>query len=134
MPSPWMELKISGSPEGMRERSSDLSGGLSVIVGRREDGGFAGDGTDGVALDDGQGEVAAGRFEDAAGLVGGAAEAAGHGVREVDGDEDGVDVIHGPEDLFAAVVAAAAQPVEEHAAKLAHGLGDAVEVGREFDT
>ena len=82
---------------------------------------------------DGEGEVAARLLEDAAYGVGGAAEAAGHRVRVVDGDEDGVHLVHGAEPDFAFGNVAGAEGIQEVAAELADSFAHAVEVGGQLD-
>src|SRR5687768_14004339 len=66
-----------------------------------------------VALPDGEREVAAGALENAARVVSGASQAAGHGVWVIEGDKRAVDVVHHRQHLLAALDVARAQGVEQ---------------------
>ena len=75
------------------------------------------------------GDVAAGAFQHRAQGVGGPAQAAGDGVREVDRDERGVDVVHRPEQIFGTGQIVFPQAVEHLPAQLRRGLGHGIEIG-----
>src|SRR3990172_8631561 len=81
-------------------------------------------------LAQGHGEVTARPFEDAAQHIGGALQAAGDGVGEVEGHEAGVDVLHAVEELLAACQVAMADGAQDVAPQLLRGLAQPVEVGR----
>lgn len=93
----------------------------------------AAQGTLDTGLDRGQGDVAAGSLQHRAKGVGAAAETAGDGVGEVDGDECAVDLVHRREQGFGAGQIVGAEPIEGVAAQFARRLGQAVEVGGVLD-
>ena len=73
------------------------------------------------------------RSSTAAEGVGAAAEAAGDTVGIVDGDEQAVDVVHRAHQLLGAGEVAGAEAVEQLAAELARGFGEAVAIRRDFE-
>src|SRR5579883_1035601 len=75
------------------------------------------------------GQVAASFFQDAARAIGGAAQASGDGVGKIDGDQNGINIVHVAQVDLAGFDVAPAQLVKQVAAQLAHRCSQAVEVG-----
>lgn len=78
------------------------------------------------------GEVAARAFDDGADNVGGAAQAAGDGVRVINGDEEVVDFVHRFEKALGFGGVIVADDVETAAAHFGGGFPESVEVGGIF--
>ena len=86
-----------------------------------------------LCLADRDGQVSACLLQNRAGGVGGAAQAAGHGIGEIDRDEQRVDIVHLLQVDLALRNAVAAQLIQHIAAQLTDGFPQAVEVGGPVD-
>ena len=86
-----------------------------------------------VLLTHGDGEVAPSLLQDAARNVGRSPQAGGDGVRKIDGHQQRVNVVHVLQQRFAAIQGAAANKVQQVAARFTDSLGQTIQIGRQVD-